>query len=133
VLTPEGQAAIGTIRTQCIGEIMQTIGGHPASAYLRADPTSIAAWEARLEENNPGRAATSVPIFIYHGDADTTVPPIISQLMFRSYCALGVTVQRTTYPDKDHISVIAAAIGDIESWAADRIAAEPAPTNCPPR
>jgi pimeloyl-ACP methyl ester carboxylesterase len=133
VLTPQGRATVDTIRTQCIGDIMSTVAGHPAGYYLRADPTTVPAWEARLEENNPGRTATSVPLFIYHGDADTTVPPIISQLMFQSYCALGVTVQRTVYPGKDHISVIGAALDDIESWAADRIAGERAPSNCPPR
>ena len=62
-----------------------------------------------------------------------TVPPIISQLMFQSYCGLGVTAQRTVYPGKDHISVIGAALEGIDSWAADRIAGEPAPSNCPPR
>jgi pimeloyl-ACP methyl ester carboxylesterase len=132
VLTARGLAEIDAIRTMCIGDIMNAVSAGPARRYLKADPTSDPAWEQRLEENNPGRVDTSVPLFIYHGDADTTVPPIISQLMFRSYCALGVTAQRTVYPGKDHISVIAAALGDIEAWAADRIAGEPAPSNCPP-
>ncbi len=133
VLTPAGQAEITTIRSMCIGDIMTSVDDHPATSYLRAAPTSDPAWAARLVENNPGRNATSVPLFIYHGDADTTVPPIISQLMFQSYCGLGVTAQRTVYPGKDHISVIGAALEDIDSWAADRIAGEPAPSNCPPR
>jgi hypothetical protein len=133
VLTPAGQAEIAKIRSMCIGDIVTSVDEHPATSYLRAAPTTDPAWSARLVENTPGRNATSVPLFIYHGDADTTVPPIISQLMFQSYCALGVTVQRTVYPGKDHISVIGAALDDIESWAADRIAGEPAPSNCPPR
>ena len=117
VATAEGQAAIGQIASQCLDEILRTYHGKDPAAYLKG-AAAAPGWSEALERNDPGHAATSVPIFIYHGDQDTTVPPAVSAAVASSYCGLGVTVDRKVYPGTDHISVIPAALGDIFGYAA---------------
>ncbi len=94
------------------------------------DPSANADWRAALEANSPGAVDPDVPVLIYHGDADTTVPPTLSKTIRDQYCALGVTVQRTVYADADHITVVFSAIGEIQGWIQDRLDGLPAPDNC---
>lgn len=94
------------------------------------DPSTDPEWLAALEANSPGAVAPSGPVLIFHGDADTTVPPTLSKSIRDDYCALGATVQRTVYPGSDHITVIFSAIGEIQGWIIDRLDGVSAPDNC---
>jgi len=94
------------------------------------DPAADPAWRAVLDESSPGAVAPEGPVLIVHGDADTTVPAALSKAIRDNYCALGVTVQRTVYPGQDHVGVVIAAIGEIQSWIQDRLDDKPAPDNC---
>jgi pimeloyl-ACP methyl ester carboxylesterase len=130
VATAEGQATIGQIASQCLDEILRAYHGKDPAAYLKGGAVAAPGWSEALERNDPGHTATSVPIFIYHGDRDTTVPPAVSAAVTSSYCGLGVTVDRKVYPGTNHISVVPAALGDIFAYARDRLAAKPAPSTC---
>jgi pimeloyl-ACP methyl ester carboxylesterase len=88
-------------------------------------------WKAVLDGNSPGNVVPIAPVLIVHGDADTTVPPVLSQLIQDRYCALGATSQRTLYTGADHGSVMVASVPDVISWINDRLAGAPAPTSCP--
>lgn len=94
------------------------------------DPSEDPAWRTALEANSPGAVAPAGPVLIYHGDADTTVPPGLSRSIRDHYCALGVSVQRTIYTSANHITVVFAAIPEIEQWIQDRLDGVPAPDNC---
>ncbi len=131
-LTAVGEAAVAKAATTC-EEPLAEYASTPVSDIFTTDPAASAAFEVRLTENTPGSHATPVPIFIYHGDADTTVPVAASLRYFERACRTGgYTIERKTYPGANHISVILAALGDIESFMSDRIAGKPVPTTpCP--
>lgn len=130
VTTPQGQAAVGKVATQCLDEILPAYHGQDPSIYLLGNVAQAPAWHAALDRNDPGSTATSVPIFIYHGDGDTIVPPATSAAVTSSYCALNVKVDRQVYPGTDHTSVIPAALGDIMTYLRDRLDAKPPPSSC---
>jgi predicted peptidase len=76
----------------------------------------------RLAMNNPGRFAAmlvicaasvphiyayrvrNIPVWIFHGAKDETVPPAYSEEMARRLTAEGAEVRYTLYPDADHDS-----------------------------
>ena len=76
VATAAGKVAVDKVATQCIDDILGDYQGRNPSTYLTS--TQPADWNTALTENNPGQHKTSVPIFIYHGDQDTIVPPATS-------------------------------------------------------
>jgi acetyl esterase/lipase len=98
---------------------------------IQRDGSSNAQWLEVYEANSPGNVAPSAPVLITHGSADDVVPPVLSELIEADYCALGVPVQRTLYDGADHSSVMIVGLLTVQSWLADRLAGEPAPTSCP--
>jgi pimeloyl-ACP methyl ester carboxylesterase len=132
VYTPEGVQAVDFAGKNCY----ETVGqyqGKPPENYIKADPAAVEPFATYLEDNTPGNLATTVPIFIYHGDKDEQIPVVGSLLMFNRACKTGgFTIQRQTYPEQTHVSVIAKAMPDIKAYLADRLAGKPAPsTACP--
>ena len=75
-------------------------------------------------------SATTVPIFLYQGDADEIIPVGVSETLLHEYCALGVAVSRKTYPGANHTSAVTAAVADILAFANDRLAGKPPPVGC---
>jgi pimeloyl-ACP methyl ester carboxylesterase len=130
VLTPKGIAALPAIDGECSDEILNQAKDQPASTYFQPGAASVPAWQAAFALNSPGATATTVPIFIYQGDQDEIIPVQISATVAQKYCALGVKVDRKVYPGADHTSVVAAALGDILTYAQGRLAGEPPPTTC---
>jgi pimeloyl-ACP methyl ester carboxylesterase len=127
-LTPKGLDVVAKLRSNC-GEDATVAGLTPADLVL---PTLAAApgWAQRIAENNPAGQATSVPIFMYHGDADTTVPASVSATMLAKYCKLGVMVSRKVYPGKGHVDVIPAALTDLVTYATARWAGTKPTDSC---
>ncbi len=132
VYTPVGLQAVDFASKNCFETVAQ-FQGKPPEDYIKADPASVEPFATYLEDNTPGNLATTVPIFIYHGDKDEQIPVVGSLLMFNRACKTGgFTIERQTYPDQTHVSVIAKAMTDILAYLADRLAGKPAPsTACP--
>ncbi len=128
VLTPEGIAMVKTASETC-GEVHDMVRGKDPTLYISKDPASVEPFATYLEENTPGNKATSVPIFVYHGEADEQIPVLGSKLYLDRACATGgYTLLRKTYPDKGHVEVIEAAKADILAWITARLAGTPAET-----
>ena len=127
VVDDSAEPLLAEVADTCTEEAF-TLAGELTTA--QPDPSADPEWRAALEANSPGAVAPEGPVLIYHGTADTTVPPTLSKAIRDRYCALGVTVQRTTYASADHISVVFAAIGEIQGWIQDRLDGVPAPDNC---
>lgn len=117
-LTPKGREVVTKLRSNC-GEDT-TVAGVSATDLVLPSLASAPAWSQRLNENNPAGRVTSVPLFIYHGEADTTVPASVSATILAKYCKLGVTVSRKVYPGKGHVDVIVAALTDLLAFATAR-------------
>lgn len=130
VFTPAGIAAVEKAGESCSGDIVAEYRGKDPNLYLKADPGTTEPFASILEENSPGVRATKVPIFMYQGEADEQIPVVASKLVLDRYCKNGTTAYRKTYPGATHTSVIPLALGEIESYLADRLAGKPAPSSC---
>jgi pimeloyl-ACP methyl ester carboxylesterase len=130
VLTPKGLAELDVIKDQCSDDILSGLQGGASSDYIKTDLTTVPGFADVLKANTAGFTKTSVPIFLYHGDADDTVPVAVSKLMLDRYCALGVTVERKVYPGGTHVGVLLQAAGDLQRWITDRLAGTPVPSSC---
>jgi alpha-beta hydrolase superfamily lysophospholipase len=130
VLNDAGKAAVATVDGECGDAILRTYAGKHLADFVVADPATAPGWSDAYTANEPGHTATSVPIFLYQGEADQIIPVSVSATLLKDYCALGVPVSRKTYPGADHTSVVPAAVADILAFANDRLAGKPAPVGC---
>ena len=80
ILTPKALAAIDVVDTGCIDDILATYAG-PVDETLRLEGLMQPPWPALLDENTPGRAQTSVPIFVGQGEADALVVPELTDAL----------------------------------------------------
>lgn len=79
---------------------------YPALVDDAADPFAVVA----------GRVAT-IPVWIFHGDADTVVPVEQSRGMASALRSMGAAVRYTEYPGVGHGSMEAAlAEGELPAW-----------------
>jgi len=129
VLTPAGLAVVPLVDQGCAAELAKTVGTMDFSTLQKADPASVPAWRALLEQNDPGKftAAAPEPLLIIQGGNDEQIPVVSTQLLFGQLCAIHQTVQRWVYPGQSHAGVIAPSLNDMTNWIGDRFAGKPAP------
>ncbi len=129
VLTPLGVGLVPDLTTGCSTEIMRAVDQYPFDQVFKADPQSDPSWKALVAENDPGTfsAPVPVPLLIPQGANDTTVPPVTTQLLTQHLCQVHQDVARWLYPGYGHGDVVAAYVGDVGRWLADRFAGLPAP------
>lgn len=88
---------------------------------------------ARIAENIP-TGPISAPLLLAQGETDELVIPSAQQEYADQRCASGGgPVDYRTYPDKDHVGVVAAGsplIPDLHDWTTQRFAGDDAPDNC---
>jgi pimeloyl-ACP methyl ester carboxylesterase len=130
VLNAKGQELLAKVVTAC--GAAPIVAGVRGADLVTAGSVTAPGWADHIAANNPAQLTTPIPLFIYHGDADTTVPVGVSAAMQTKYCKLGVISQRKVYPGKGHVDVIPAALTDLLAFATMRWAGTPPPTNsCP--
>jgi hypothetical protein len=126
VLTEEGLNMVKTAAETC-SEIHDLVRGKDPALYIAKDPASVEPFATYLEANTPGNVATTVPIFVYHGENDEQIPVLGSKLYLERACVTGgSTILRKTYPNVGHVDVITAAQSDIVAWIEQRLAGTPA-------
>lgn len=87
----------------------------------------------RLAENVP-TGPIAAPVLIAQGDEDGLVLRQAQDAYVERLCASGQAVEYRTYPGLDHVPLVQAdspLIPYLFSWTTDRLAGEPAPSNCP--
>ena len=133
ILTPRALADIDVVDTGCIDDILATYAG-PVEETLRLEGLMQPPWPALLDENTPGRARTSVPIFVGQGEADALVVPELTDALVVRLCAIGDDVTYRRYPGASHGGVVESAHDDVLGWIEDRFAGRPTGTaggDCP--
>lgn len=107
----DGVTAAVDINAQLTQEIPALVrtevltGGHPVNDFL----------QEKFNENSLLDWAPTVPVFLYHGDVDTTVPFENSQTTYEALLANGAdpqTVTLTTLPG-DHSTAVAPYVVDV--------------------
>lgn len=121
--------------------------GLVTSQDLIPGATASGPWPALVAAQDPGTfsTASSAPMLLEFGGADTTVRIATGNALTAHLCGLGQVLERWTYPLLDHgLGRNAGAVNDAIQWIAGRFAGEPAPgtyvptgspdvevTNCP--
>ena len=124
VLTPEAQALVPDLATECSVDIASP----PTLVDLRDRPD----WLARLRENTPASIRTDVPVLIFQGDADQVVPIESTRSMVARMCAVGDVVDLRVIPGADHVgSVSPTSVLAAVAWVGERLAGFPARSTCP--
>ncbi len=129
VLNAKGQELLAKVVATC--NAAPVVAGVSGADLVTAGSATAPGWANRIAENNPAQVATSIPLFLYQGDADTTVPVEVSAAMQTKYCRLGVISQRKVYPGKGHVDVIPAALTDLLAFATARWSGAPPTNSCP--
>lgn len=98
----------------------------------RADPTSgpLGHW---LTANTPS-AALTMPLLLAQGEADQLISPAAQRSFAQQQCAAGTRMDFREYPERDHLSLVAAdspAVADLLTWTHARLSGLPAPVSCP--
>lgn len=130
VLTDEAISRIGVVDEKCSSDVARAYNGLSAAQAQEADPMTVPAWAARINENDPGHVRTDTPLFIYHGSADEVIPVAASELLYKRLCGLGQTAERQVYPGQTHGGVVLAAFIDVAQWIDARIAGQTATNGC---
>jgi alpha-beta hydrolase superfamily lysophospholipase len=94
----------------------------PSDGIFARDPTTGALGN-RLRENTP-RGAVPSPVLILQGDADDLVFRSVQDRYVAERCAEGQPLEYRTYPDRDHVSLVAddsPAADDALKWSERRM------------
>jgi hypothetical protein len=103
----------------------------PAEAIFNRDPGE-GLFRARFAENSP-RSAIVMSVLIRRGAPDDLAPPEIQAAFVTKRCAAGQAIDYRTYPDRDHLSLVAAdsPLGsELIAWTKDRFAGQASRSGC---
>ncbi|MBX3069170.1 MAG: hypothetical protein KF883_01580 [Thermomicrobiales bacterium] len=129
VTTPLGQEVIETeIAGACLIEAGLAAANHaPSDLFL---PDAPEAWSDLAAENTPAAGTWPMPVLIVHGVDDEVIDPAMTASFVDGLCASGSTVAFIEYPGADHFGILSAAGDTMRDWLLDRVAGEPAPSDC---
>lgn len=98
--------------------------------FLKVDPLAYAPLRTRMDENRPGPLPQGLPAFLALAEADTIVPPALTEAHMERLCAAGTPVALARLPDTIHALAAHAGAEAAALWIADRFAGKPAPSDC---
>jgi uncharacterized membrane protein HdeD (DUF308 family)/alpha-beta hydrolase superfamily lysophospholipase len=87
---------------------------------------------ARLEQNTPSMPIEA-DLLIGQGETDPLVLPEVQEQFVRARCANGDPLEYRTYPDRDHVGVVAAdspLLPELIEWTQQRLDGLPAADSC---
>lgn len=138
LLNTKGRAAVA-YNHQTNRCLIPTVLAHPLTdiaVFLRADRTlddglDVQPIRQALSSNTLGNTPITAPTYLYWSTGDAIVPPATQARLFSSYCALNMTVKRTTYGVLDHLTTSVAAVPTAIAWLQQRFNGQPAASSCP--
>ena len=132
VLTDEGAAATPQMADLCLfgqNRELHDIAGPLVGKYLSHDPATTEPWAGILQQNTPGNAPITVPLFVAQGLADQLVHPAATEQFVRQQCGKGIHVVFKEVPGAGHGQIALDVVPDVLSFfAAARTGAAPAST-----
>jgi pimeloyl-ACP methyl ester carboxylesterase len=113
----------------CLWTLVLNFAGQRQTTYTTQDITAVPAWAARLNESKLGTVKPSAPVFQYHASLDEVIPATIGGQLKARWCGLGATVLMQAVTG-EHLTGNAAGINPAMTYLANRIAGQPAQSNC---
>lgn len=133
VLTDDGAAATPQMAQLClIGQNSQLhdIAGPLVGKYLRHDPATTEPWAGILQQNTPGNAPITAPLFVAQGLADQLVHPAATEQFVRQQCAKGTHVIFKEVPGAGHGQIALDVVPDVLSFFAAARGGTPPASTC---
>lgn len=132
VLTQAGIDKVPGLLDECVLGAVAAFALQAPSDFYYADPTTTSPWSDVMLANTPNPVLYPAPVFVAQGATDFIISPQSTQNFVNALCAAGNVVQFHLYENSDHLGVVQASRPDTLAWLGERIAGDPAPSNCPP-
>ncbi|NBE55165.1 lipase family protein [Streptomyces boluensis] len=129
-LNDEGRKLADVVRNECVGTVLEAGKGKKIEDVTTSNPLDQPDWQAAIAKQLVGTVRPSAPTFLYHGDADETIPYTVGQKLRADWCAAGNAVQWTTFPGQSHVGTAIQGNGPALEWLGQRFADQPATGNC---
>ncbi|RLL67388.1 lipase family protein [Streptomyces sp. Z26] len=129
-LNDDGRALVETVREGCLGEIQEAAKGKKIEDYTVSNPLEQPDWKEKIGANDIGTKKPSAPVFLYHGEADTTIPYELGTGLRGAWCDQGVAVQWQSFPGAAHVQAAIEGNGPALDWLGARFAGEATQGNC---
>lgn len=119
------------VTTGCTQDVIDNFVTIPPDQLYETDPMDDPEARAVVMANDPGQAATDVPMLMLYGDLDWWVVPDRVRYVFGQLCELGQPAELVGIPSADHGNLISEAAPTITGWLSDRFDHQPATNSCP--
>lgn len=129
-LTDTGKKVFERLNASCTGEDIAGFGTITTADVTDPDVLQEPRFREALAESLLGTRKPGAPAYIYHGSADTIVPPSFGPALFSDWCALGADVEFVQLPAQEHLSGNVTGTPAAIGWMAERLAGEPAQSGC---
>jgi len=128
-LTPEAEARLSVVETGCLNDIIAQFAG--LTPLVDVDPWTNPEFVALLIANEPGHAASDVPVLVVQGGQDIIVQAAFTERYVQRACAQGTTVKYSRYESADHGTIVGQAGAEARQWLMAIAAGQAPPTSCP--
>ncbi len=129
-LNAEGRKLAAVVRNECVGTVLEAGRGKKIEDVTTSNPLERPDWQRAIARQLIGTVRPSAPTFLYHGDADETIPYAVGQKLRADWCAKGNAVQWTTFTGQSHVGTAIQGNGPALEWLGQRFAGRPTSGNC---
>ncbi|MFG2500963.1 lipase family protein [Streptomyces sp. NPDC048441] len=129
-LNDEGRKLADVVRSECIGTVLEAGRGKTIEDVTTSNPLEEPDWQRAIAGQLIGSEQPSAPTFLYHGDADETIPYAVGQKLRADWCAKGNAVEWTTFAGQSHVGTAIQGNGPALEWLGQRFAGQPTSGNC---
>ncbi|MGW7080040.1 lipase family protein [Streptomyces sp. NPDC054866] len=129
-LTKEGRKLAEVVRNECVGTVLEAGRGKTIEDVTTSNPLDRRDWQRAIAKQLIGTKRTSAPTFLYHGDADETIPYAVGQKLRADWCAKGNAVEWKSFPGQSHVGTAIQGNGPALEWLGRRFAGEATSGNC---
>ncbi|MFM9370603.1 lipase family protein [Streptomyces sp. Da 82-17] len=129
-LNDEGRKLAEVVRNECVGTVLEAGRGKTIEDVTTSNPLDRPEWQQAIAEQLIGTVRPSAPVFLYHGDADETIPYAVGQKLRADWCGQGHAVEWKTFPGQSHVGTAIQGNGPALEWLGRRFADQPSTGNC---
>ncbi|MGH4030419.1 lipase family protein [Actinomycetota bacterium Odt1-20B] len=129
-LNDEGRKLAAVVRNECVGTALEAGRGKTIEDVTTSNPLERRDWQRAIAKQFIGSKRPSAPTFLYHGDADETIPYAVGQKLRADWCAKGHAVEWKSFPGQSHVGTAIQGNGPALEWLGQRFAGQPTSGNC---
>ncbi|AXK35984.1 lipase [Streptomyces armeniacus] len=129
-LNDEGSKLAEFTKESCLNEILEAGKGKKIEDFTVSNPLEEPDWQQAVNANKLGTKTPTAPVFLYHGEADETIPYELGTGLRADWCAKGLAVEWKSFPGDSHVQAAIDGNGPALDWLGARFAGTPAQGNC---